>query len=168
MSDFGLFQRPYHQAWLYWLVQALVAFTYCFHCYQSLAPESYKEKIQKMDENIPKKQEQPGQQAHNTEKKIRIKQGIIQLFGFLHKGVVEKTTNAMEQTETLLSVSKQIFQVLRAAFLRESYLVSLVGLYMCGLTAVNLLNAGYSVSRYLLIFLALTIPFSDIFHFIYH
>ncbi len=105
-----------------------------------------------MEESVPKQQEHPDQQAQHAMKTVRIKQPVIQLFGFIHKGVVEKKKKTMGQTDALLSFSKQVFQVLQVAFLRESYLVSLVSLSMCGLTSVNLLNAGYSMSLSLCIF----------------
>ncbi len=63
-----------------------------------------------------------------------------------------KWTKYVGEWKTFVTLSKEFMLVLLAALLRESYLVSLVGLYVCGLTKVNLLNAGYRMPSFFIFF----------------
>ncbi len=145
---------PYGQAWLRWLVQAVVVLTYSLHCYQSSTKESEHNKQEEEPNVVIDQQAQEQQVQENSDKRKVLHQAIRQLWSSVHKRVVAKTLQLQNQGKDIISLSKQLLRVLKAACLRESYLVSLVGLYMCGLTAVNLLNTGYSMFFFLFLFCA--------------
>ncbi len=150
-------------------------FTYCLQCYllSPLTSDALSDAVNlaasssgvskaastRESKKKPHKEEQPetqDQQTQNAKKRIRVKQWVIQQFSSMYAVLAGQQLLDDQRKGILLDLLRQFVHALRAACIRESYLVSLVGLYMCGLTAVNLLNAGYSMLQFINFFVNYT------------
>lgn len=83
-----------------------------------------------------------------------IKQANISLMSslsnYLNESQKEKLQKYYTEWQSFTVACRAFAKMLLHALLRNSYLASLVGLYICGLTRVNLLNAGYRMSLILI------------------
>lgn len=129
-------------------------FSYLFLSIDLFLTEGREEKEKPKEQDLPTLP--PGEDpkillspARRLEKKFTSMSVISNLSSYLNDSQKETLQKYISQWQGFTAACRAFAKILMHALLRNSYLASLVGLYICGLTRVNLLNAGYCMFTYL-------------------